>query len=378
MAVWRDTFAPYSETFIWDELRHHVRYRATVFAWERLNEDRFPWNDVVAFDGTSRLGRAERALYRGTGLSPRFALAMRRGRFSLVHAHFGTAGVRALPQVEMFGLPFITMFHGGDLSRLAGPAAREPGNWLMAAAAPLLFRRCDLVLAASEDLRRNLAAAGCPEHKLRVFRLGIDLGAFVPASRSSGGLHVVMVGRLVPKKGFDDGLRALGRHTHVDFRVTILGDGPLRGYLETVAKKVGLSDRVRFAGAVAHSEVKQTLATADLVVAPSVVTPAGDRDSGLIVLKEAAATGVPAVGTVHGGLPEIIDDGETGYLVPEHDVDALTERIGRLLRDTDQRVQMGRAARAKMEREYDIRERVAALETLYDEVVETRRSAQSR
>ena len=372
MAVWRDTFAPYSETFIWDELRHHLRYDATVFAWERLNADRFPWDDVVTFDGASRLGRLEQAVYRGVGLSPRFALAVRRGRYDLVHAHFGTAGVRALPYIEMQRLPLITMFHGGDLSRLAGPAAREPHNWLLAAAAPRLFRRSAVILAASEDLRRNLLEAGCASAKVRVFRLGIDLTQFVPVQRgpNPAGLHVVMVGRLVPKKGFDDGLRALGRHRHVPFTVTIVGDGPLRAYLEAVAKQVAIADRVRFAGAVTHAEVKRKLASADLVVAPSVVTPSGDRDSGLIVLKEAAATGVPAVGTLHGGLPEIIEDEETGYLVPEHDVEALADRIGRLLHDDQRRGTMGRAARAKMEREYDIRERVAALEDLYDEVVD--------
>jgi colanic acid/amylovoran biosynthesis glycosyltransferase len=378
VAVWRDTFAPYSETFIWDELRHHERYRATVFAWERLNADRFPWEDVVTFDGGSRLGRIERAVYRGTSLSPRFAMAMRRGRYALVHSHFGTAGVRALPYIEMLGLPSITMFHGGDFSRLAGPAAREPHNWLLAAAAPRLFRRSDVVLAASEDLRRNLVAAGCPAHKVRVFRLGIDLTKFALVrrdTRSDGNsqLQVVMVGRLVPKKGFDDALRALGQHRDVEFRVTIVGEGPLRPYLEAVAGQVGLSSRVHFAGSVAHAEVNRLLSTADLMLAPSVVTPSGDRDSGLIVLKEAAATGLPAVGTIHGGLPEIIDDGETGYLVPEHDIEALADRIGRLLRDGERRTAMGLAARAKMEREYDIRDRVAALEEIYDEVVESHR-----
>lgn len=369
MAVWRDTFAPYSETFIWDELRHHVRYEATVFAWKRLNADRFPWDDVVTFDDSSVLGRAEQAAYRATNVSPRFARALRRGRYALVHAHFGTAGVRALPYAEMFGLPLVTMFHGGDLSRLFGPLSRKPANWLLAAAAPRLFRRCALVLAASEELRNRLAEAGCPEHKLRVFRLGIDLSRFEPRPRSSDTAHVVMLGRLVPKKAFDDGLRALGRHRDLAFRVTIVGDGPLRSYLQSVARQAGIDERVRFAGAVPHSEVRRTLADADLVIAPSVVTPAGDRDSGLIVLKEAAATGLAAVGTLHGGLPEIIDDAETGYLVPEHDIDALAERVGELLRDRKRREAMGAAARAKMEREYDIVERVAALEELYDEVV---------
>ena len=95
----------------------------------------------------------------------------------------------------------------------------------------------------------------------------------------------------------------------------------------------------------------------------------GDRDSGLIVVKEASACGVVPIGTHHGGIPEIIDDGVTGYVVPERDVDALSERLGRLMADRALRAQMAAAGRAKMEREYDNRKRVAALAESYDEAL---------
>jgi colanic acid/amylovoran biosynthesis glycosyltransferase len=89
-----------------------------------------------------------------------------------------------------------------------------------------------------------------------------------------------------------------------------------------------------------------------------------------MVVKEAAASRLPCVGTRHGGLPEIVEEGETGYLVPERDIDALSERLGRLLKDAQLRERMGRAARAKMEREYDIRARNEELESCYDETIE--------
>ena len=100
------------------------------------------------------------------------------------------------------------------------------------------------------------------------------------------------------------------------------------------------------------------------------VTRIGERESGLIVVKEAAASGVPAVGSVHGGIPEIIDEGVTGFLVQERDVDALSERLGELLADEALRERMGVAARAKMEREYDVRKQVAELESFYDEAID--------
>ena len=103
--------------------------------------------------------------------------------------------------------------------------------------------------------------------------------------------------------------------------------------------------------------------------APSVVTRSGDRESGLIVAKEAAACGVPVIATMHGGLPDIVEDGHTGFLVPERDVERLSEPLGRLIAEPALRQQMGGAARLKMEREYDVRERVTELEGFYDEAI---------
>jgi colanic acid/amylovoran biosynthesis glycosyltransferase len=124
-----------------------------------------------------------------------------------------------------------------------------------------------------------------------------------------------------------------------------------------------------FLGVLRPEEVAERVSTSDVLLAPSVVTRSGDRESGLIVAKEAAACGVPVLATMHGGLPDIIEDGQTGFLVPERDVQRLSERLGRLIADPALRQQMGGAARLKMEREYDVRERVTELEGLYDEAI---------
>ena len=110
------------------------------------------------------------------------------------------------------------------------------------------------------------------------------------------------------------------------------------------------------------------LGTCHVLLAPSVVEAAtGNRESGLIVVKEASAAGAVPIGTRHGGIPEIIDDGVTGFLVPERDVDAMADRLLRVMQDPAKCQTMGAAAREKMLREYDNRVRVAALEALYDE-----------
>jgi colanic acid/amylovoran biosynthesis glycosyltransferase len=95
----------------------------------------------------------------------------------------------------------------------------------------------------------------------------------------------------------------------------------------------------------------------------------GDRESGLLVVREAGAAGVPVIGTLHGGIPESIDDGRTGYLVPERDVEGLARRLRELLDQPSTRQQMGLAARSRMLRDFDLTSRVAELMQIYDDVL---------
>ena len=105
------------------------------------------------------------------------------------------------------------------------------------------------------------------------------------------------------------------------------------------------------------------------LLAPSVTTADGDRESGTIVVKEASASGAVPLASWHGGLPEIVEDGRTGFLAPERDVATLTRRLVELLRDPALRRRMAEAGRAKMVAEYDNRDRVAELEEAYDAVL---------
>lgn len=110
---------------------------------------------------------------------------------------------------------------------------------------------------------------------------------------------------------------------------------------------------VTFVGTMSSQELQSTMLEHDILMAPSVVSAQGDRESGLIVVKEASATGMPVIGTLHGGIPEIIDHEETGFLAQERNSDELSNYLRELLSSFDLRKKMGSAARAKMEREYN-------------------------
>lgn len=371
LALFVGEWLPYSETFVYDQVRHQARFVAHAFA-KGLSPvaARFPYPHVHA------LALPERLLYLGFGRSPTFERAIDALRPKVVHAHFGLNGVLAAPFARRAGAPLVVTFHGHDVSGLF-PQNRftlRYGRYQLHADA--MLAQASLLLCASQELA-DLLAQRSPEsaRKLVVHRLGIELARFAAcaAVRPDGPLRVVMIGRMVEKKGMAYGISAFARlcaeQVGEGAELVIAGDGPLRASLEAQARALGLGDRVRFAGVVDAARVPELLASAHVLLAPSVVARDGDRESGVIVLKEAGAARLPAIGTRHGGIPEIIDDGVTGFLVPERDAAALADKLILLSSDRKLCEAMGAAAYAKIAREYDSAAQNARLEQHFASVL---------
>jgi glycosyltransferase involved in cell wall biosynthesis len=291
--------------------------------------------------------------------------------------------VYALPFARRHGLPLVVTFHGYDVPLLASGERLYPKYWPYGLLGPAVLRHLALALCASRELLEMLRELGVPPERLRLHPIGIDVDRFAertwrndeapgPASEVSPPPIVAMVGRHVPKKGLAYGLRAFAavrrRRGPRGGELVVVGDGPLRAALERTARDEGIADAVTFAGVLPHADVARLLGRAAVLMAPSVTTANGDRESGTLVIKEAGAAGAVPIATWHGGHPEIVDDGRTGFLVPERHVDALADRLDRLLVDPGLRRRMAVAGRTKMRTEYDNRLRVAALEEAYDTV----------
>ena len=152
-------------------------------------------------------------------------------------------------------------------------------------------------------------------------------------------------------------------------KLCLIGGGEGESQLRQLAEGLGIGDQVRFMGVLPYEKVASELSVSDVLLAPSVVARDGDRDSGLMVVKEASAAGVVPIGTLHGGIPEIVDDGRTGFLVAERDVGALADRLRQLRDDVGLRRTMAQAARETVSARFDVRKRVDALEDIYDEIV---------
>ncbi|MBL8669516.1 MAG: glycosyltransferase family 4 protein, partial [Alphaproteobacteria bacterium] len=183
---------------------------------------------------------------------------------------------------------------------------------------------------------------------------GLDLARFPPPPprmpMPEGAPQTILsVGRLVAKKGFDVLLEALARLApDLRWRLEHVGGGPLKRRLARQAERLGIADRVAWAGARPQPEVLARYRAADVFVLASVVAEGGDRDGLPNVLMEAQSQGLACVSTSVSAIPELIEDGRTGLLVPERDALALARAIEAVLRDGDLRARLGAAGAARL------------------------------
>ena len=290
----------------------------------------------------------------------RFATYLKERSIDIVHAYGFYPIVFAVPVARLAGTPVVlaSIRDNGD--------PWSPAQRLVQACASRMAHR---VLVNATAIRDRLRASGHAHRRIAVIRNGVDTDRFAPrppdaALRSSLGLPadaplVVVVSRLNPMKGIDDYLQAAailaGRFAGA--RYVIVGDGGSRRDLEQQARRLGLSDRVVFAGT--RLDVAAILSQAAVSVVPSLSEGLSN------VILESMACGVPVVATCVGGTPELIDDEATGLLVPPCHAPALAAGIARLLEDPAMARRLGGAGRACAVARFSMRSMVGRTETLY-------------
>ena len=263
-----------------------------------------------------------------------------------LHNHFADSSCTvAMLAAAMTGLPFSFTLHGPT-------ELYAPERWRLdekvARAATSIF--------ISHFARSQAMLFSDPTHwaRMRIVHCGIDPARLPPRGpardRPGGapGPHVLFVGRLAGVKGAPLLLEAAARLAprHPGLRVTLVGDGPERPALERRAAALGLAAAVRFTGFLGEDGVAARLAEADMLVLPSFA------EGVPVVLMEAMASALPVVASRIMGIPELVEDGRSGILVPPGDVDALEGALCRLADDPERAGAMGRAGRARVETEF--------------------------
>ncbi len=278
---------------------------------------------------------------------------LKKSTYDIIHCQFGTIGLRSLVlrDIGLLRGKLVTSFRGYD-------ATKYPANAKNGVYDPL-FRRGDLFLAVSQHIKNRLIELGCDERKVLVHRSAIDCSKFHFSTRKleqPDEIRLVTIARLVEKKGLEYSICAVAElaSSRKNIRYQIVGDGALRKDLQRLIQELGVGNVVTLLGWKSHQEAIEILDHSHIYISPSVTARTGDQEGIPNGLKEAMAMGLPVVGTKHAGIPELVTDGVSGFLVPERDVHSLAERITYLIENTEIWPKIGRAARAVVENRYDV------------------------
>ncbi|MDB4885863.1 MAG: hypothetical protein JWN79_1301 [Gemmatimonadetes bacterium] len=289
---------------------------------------------------------------------------LRRERIAIVHAHDPSSPIALAPVSARLGIPVVSHIH--DLDQ----------RWVTRRSTAALARARSMVVGISEAAVRWAAARGADPTRLRRIHNGVHLAPLATGSHSTArralGLHdddiaVALVGRLVPRKGQADAIRALAEPALADARVRLLlvgGAAPReRDYersLHDLARTLGVESRVDFLGE--REDAPTLLAGMDVALVPS------RREAFGRVVIEGMHAGVPAVAYDDGALPELVRDGEDGIIVPTGDVALLARAVARLAGDAPLRARMSASARQRA-REFGHERFVAECSALYLEML---------
>lgn len=365
-------FPRLSETFVLDQVTGLLARGVEVDVWSEgldsgveviehplLTYRDWPRTSLRAFGALTRLGvggalRALRAAERLPFSRPR-RYAARSGalrgspEYDLVIAHFGPRGLEAQLYRDLGVLkgPLAVFFHGFDLSSFVETHGEEVYRDLLA--------RIDWVLPISERWQTRLLGMGAAPERTRVHRMGVDLShiPFAPRTWTPGSeLKIVSVARLVEKKGLHVAIPAIAAlaRRRPGVRWDVIGGGPMLDELKALAAEHGTP--VTFRGPQPRSEVTRMRDAAHLLLAPSVTARSGDQEGIPVAIMEAMAHGRMVVSTRHSGIPELVEDGVTGYLSAEGDSDALLQTLERACAESAAWSEQLVAARHRVEAEF--------------------------
>jgi glycosyltransferase involved in cell wall biosynthesis len=262
---------------------------------------------------------------------------------------------------EFFGIPYSFTAHANDIF--------APRDFVVSLAK--LSENAGAVVTVS-DYAVRLLQERFPQSAAKVHRVynGVDLSRFRPADFGHSKPAMVSIGRLIEKKGFSDLIRACTLlrsrgHPHI---CSIIGEGPLEESLRAQIIAEHLEQWVELTGPQTQAQIAERLAHATMFVLPCTREADGGMDNLPTVIMEAMAAGLPVVSTPLGGIPEMVEQGVSGELVPERDPEALCAAIERLIANPDQARRLGERGREIAREKFSIEKSARQLQRLFENI----------
>ena len=272
-----------------------------------------------------------------------------------IHAHFAShpAAVAFIIH-QMTGIPYSFTAHGSDLHRDQHMLCEKISSAKFA--------------AAISNYNKEMMAELCGKaDRIMIVHCGVNTQAFQPKTPQNEQLNVLCIGTLHEVKGQTHLIEAcrLLKERDIDFVCHLVGSGGDLEMLQKQTAEAGLTDKVRFHGRLPQNEVIAMLKAVDVVAAPSVPSADGRREGIPVALMEAMATGKPVVASRLSGIPELVEDGQSGFLIEPGDAQGIADALATLSSDAALREKMGQAGREKVLNEFDLSKNAVTLAQLF-------------
>ena len=288
----------------------------------------------------------------------------RNRKIQAILAEYGESGVQVMEAARQASLPLIVHFHGYDASVTS--VLQEHRQTY-----PQMFSIASAIIAVSRSMERKLIELGAPPQKVHYNPYGIDCTKFGGARPALAPPIFLAVGRFTEKKAPATTLSAFARvlKSNPAAKLRMVGEGPLLEQCKQLTIDLGISKSVTFLGGQNHEFVQREMQNARCFVQHSIVAPSGDCEGTPVSILEAGGTGLPVVSTRHAGIPDVVVEGQTGFLVDEHDEVGMAEFMTDLSRDAELADRLGTAARQHILAGFSCEQRLGNLWNIIEESI---------
>lgn len=361
-------FPKLSETFILNQITGLINkgHEVDVISFQRRKEDNIH-EDVYQYNLLDKTQYIKKAASTNIGFVLNEKLVASLLFSDILHAHFASIATDlALTISKAFHIPFVFTTHANDIfSHPDKDQLREKA---------LNAHKVITISEYNKAYFKNLIGHEFSD-KIDVIRCGIDLDRFNYIEREpKKTVKILFVGRLIEKKGLPYALAAFNQviQSVNNIELKIIGDGNKRAEIEDQIKGFSLQKKIALLGSLPQSRIIKAMEDADIFLLPSITAQNGDREGAPVSLMEAHATGLPVISTLHTGIPEVVVNGTSGFLVPEKDTHALSVKLKALIENYELRKKMGKAGRLHIEKWYDHKTEIDKLENLFKGVIKER------
>jgi len=360
-------------SWIYSQIKGLKSFNNLVFSQRSENLEKFPYDKIFSSDDflifKKFINKVYRKLTDNYGLF--FNKFVKKNNPVIFHAHMGHEGARWLSFIKRTNKCLITTFYGHDVSQLG-----RLGYWKNKYSK--LFSYGTFFLAEGSYLKQQLIELGCPEEKIIVQHLGVDIQKYPKKSfESQNHIKIIQICSFREKKGIEYSLEALAllKKRFSDFTFTLIGGGEefYTKKIDTLIISYGLEDNVFLPGIVSHQEMLLELKNSDIFLHPSITAKDGDNEGGApVIIIEAAAIGLPVVSTFHADIPEVVIHNKSGLLADEGNSNQISEYLFELCGNFELRRRMGLSAMEHIRLHYNLDLQLKKLESIYFDTIKMR------